>query len=306
MSSSSYLLISPCRNEIDYVRASIESVLRQSVLPKAWVIVDDGSTDGTSAILDEYAQAYSFIRVLHVVDRGYRNVGPGVVEAFYKGLNTVNLDEFSFLCKLDLDLLLPERYFEGLLSLMQRNPKLGTCSGKPFVMSRGRRQFEPAGDEMSVGMTKFYRVECFKEIGGFVRQVMWDGIDCHACRQAGWMARSVNDPQLLFQHLRPMGSSQKSIFVGKRRHGFGQYFMGTGFVYMLASALYRLFESPIVLGSALTLFEYTSCIIRRAPRMPDSDLIMSIRRFQTRALLLGKRRALKWADALNGNTFVGL
>lgn len=298
-----YVIISPCRNEIDFLEKSVASVLAQSVLPAKWVIVDDGSTDGTETVLDSLAAQHSFIEVIHVTDRGYRNVGPGVVEAFYRGLRAVDLSQFEFLCKLDLDLLLPPRYFEGLITLMERNPRLGTCSGKPFVTTPSGRHFEPGGDEMSVGMTKFYRVQCFEEIGGFVREVMWDGIDCHSCRKHGWMARSVNHPQLQFEHLRPMGSSQKSIFTGKRRHGFGQYFMGTGPLYMLASCVYRLREKPFIIGSVLTLLEYSKSHLRRLPQYGDAELRRQIRGFQWRALLLGKRKALAWADGRNGNKF---
>ncbi len=77
---------------------------------------------------------------------------------------------------------------------MHNNPRLGTCSGKPYFEDGGSLVSEKCGDEMSVGMTKFYRVECFQEIGGFVREVMWDGIDCHRCRMLGWIAASWNDP----------------------------------------------------------------------------------------------------------------
>ena len=87
---------------------------------------------------------------------------------------------------------------------------------------------ERHGDDTSLGMTKFYRVACFKAIGGFVREVMWDGIDCHRCRMKGWIACSWDEPELRFVHLRPMGSSQQSIYAGRMRHGSGQYFMGTG------------------------------------------------------------------------------
>ena len=72
---------------------------------------------------------------------------------------------------------------------MEAEPRLGTTSGKPyFIRARdGALVPEVCGDEMSVGMTKFYRTACFREIGGFVREVMWDGIDCHRCRMLGWI-----------------------------------------------------------------------------------------------------------------------
>ena len=179
--SRRYVLISPCRDEAQYLRRTLDSVAAQSVPPALWVVVDDGSTDETPAILEEYARRLPYLRVVRRTDRGRRQVGPGVIEAFYAGLETVRLEDFDYLCKLDMDLDLPVRYFELLMQRMESDPRIGTTSGKPWFVhpQSGALVPEVCGDEMSVGMTKFYRVACFKEIGGFVRQVMWDGIDCH-------------------------------------------------------------------------------------------------------------------------------
>ena len=190
------------------MRRTLDSVVAQTVRPALWVIVDDGSTDETPAILAEYAARHDWIRVVQKPDRGHRAVGPGVIEAFYAGLETVSLSDYPYLCKLDLDLDLPPGYFEGLIERMEADPRIGTCSGKPYMRRDGALVSERRGDEMSVGMTKFYRTRCFEEIGGFVREVMWDAIDCHKARQLGWIAVSWDDPDLRFEHLRPMGSSQ--------------------------------------------------------------------------------------------------
>src|SRR5215813_10602287 len=173
--SRSYLLVSPCRDEAQYLRRTLDSVAAQSVPPTLWIVVDDGSTDETPAILDEYARRLPYLRVVRRADRGRRQVGPGVIEAFYAGLETVRLEDFDYLCKLDMDLDLPDRYFELLMQRMETDPRVGTTSGKPWFVHPQTRALvrEVVGDEMSVGMTKFYRVTCFKEIGGFVRQVMW-------------------------------------------------------------------------------------------------------------------------------------
>ncbi len=130
--------------------------------PTLWVIVDDGSDDATPDILAEYTAQHSWIKVVAKPDRGHRAVGPGVIEAFYAGLNTVTTSDFSYLCKLDLDLDLPPRYFETLIERMEANPDIGTCSGKPYVRQGGKLVSERRGDEMSVGMTKFYRRQCFE------------------------------------------------------------------------------------------------------------------------------------------------
>ncbi|HEX4905323.1 MAG TPA: hypothetical protein VFU93_07720, partial [Acidimicrobiales bacterium] len=149
------------------------------------------------------------------------------------------------------------------------------------------------GGENSVGMTKLYRTACFQDIGGFVREVMWDGIDGHRCRMRGWIATSWDDPELRFVHLRPMGSSQTSWWTGRVRHGYGQWFMGTGFAYMLASAVFRMTQRPYVLGGLGMLWGWVRSALRRDPRYPDLEFRRFLRRYQWRALLLGKRRALR-------------
>ena len=189
-------VVIPAYNEARRLPRYLDEVVSYLVTrgePWEVVVVDDGSTDATPAILDEYVRKLPYLKVVRLADRGRRSVGPGVVEAFYAGLDTINLDDFPFLCKLDLDLDLPPRYFEILLGLMKANPRLGTVSGKPWFVDPqcGALVPEGSGDEMSVGMTKFYRVTCFKEIGGFVHQVMWDGIDCHRARMLGWIAKSA-------------------------------------------------------------------------------------------------------------------
>ncbi len=296
-----YVLISPCRNEKKYMRHTLDSVVNQSILPEKWVIVDDGSTDNTAEILTEYAKKYDWIHVVTRENRGYRAVGPGVIDAFYQGYKLVNSDEFEYLCKLDLDLRLPERYFEILIERMEINPRIGTCSGKSYVEEDGLLISERKGDETSLGMTKFYRTSCFKEIGGFVREVMWDGIDCHRCRMKFWVACSWDDPELRFIHLRPMGSSQKGIYVGRMRHGFGQYFMGTGFLYMFATAVFRITEKPYILGSLAMLWGWVESALRRKRRYDDLEFRRFLQKYQWRALLVGKKRAIERIDRNNGN-----
>jgi hypothetical protein len=121
---------------------------------------------------------------------------------------------------------------------------------------------------------------------------MWDGIDCHACRMKGWIACSWNEPDLRFIHLRPMGSSQVGIYTGRMRHGYGQYFMGTGALFMVASALMRINQRPYVLGSAAMLWGWIKSALQRRPRYDDAEFRAFIRRYQARALRVGKRRAI--------------
>ena len=237
-------------------------------------------------------------------DRGDRKLGGGVIDAFYDGLATVDLAAFDYVCKMDLDLDVPPNYFATLMDRMEADPRIGTCSGKPYFFRGGEPPAaafpltltadlvsEMCGDENSVGMIKFFRVACFRQIGGFVRELMWDGIDGHCCRRRGWIAISWDDPELRFVHLRPMGTSHKNWWVGRKRHGFGQYFMGTMPAYMLASALFRMTRPPVWSG-VWPCSRATSAAWSGGGRVTVTPAFRKfLRRYQWACLLKGKARA---------------
>lgn len=296
--SRRYCLITPCRDEQKYARRVLDSVVNQTLRPALWLIVDDGSTDETPKIIAEYAERHQFIRVRRREDRGERSVGPGVVDAFYAGYDLIDPEEFDYVCKFDLDLDVPNRYFETLVERMEADERLGTCSGKPYVRDEDRLVPEPCGDEMSVGMTKFYRVDCFRQIGGFVREVMWDGIDCHRCRMMGWKVRAWEDVAALrFEHLRPMGSSQKGIITGRMRHGFGQYFMGTSLFYITVSAIFRMATPPVFIGGMAIWWGYVRNWLTRQRRYDDAEFRSFLRRYQWTAIRKGKAAAVEMIEA---------
>lgn len=284
------------------MRTTLDSVVNQTVPPNLWLVVDDGSKDDTPKILAEYAAKYPFIKILRREDRGKRAVGPGVIEAFYSGYDSIDIKQFDFLCKLDLDLDLPKGYFQKLIERMESNPRLGTCSGKPYFYDANKKLVsEACGDENSVGMTKFYRRKCFEEIGGFVRQVMWDGIDGHRCRMKGWIAESWDEPDMRFVHLRPMGSSQKGILTGRMRHGFGQYFMGTSLPYMTASSVFRMSRPPYLVGGAAMWWGYVKSWLARKPRYGEPEFRKFLRRYQWACLIQGKTKATRELNARQAN-----
>ena len=295
--SRRYCLITPCRDESKFARRTLDSIANQTIQPALWVIVDDGSRDDTPQILEEYARKLPYIRIIRRPDRGDRKLGGGVIEAFDEGFKSINPDEFDYVCKLDLDLDIPSGYFEELIKRMEANPRIGTCSGKPYMDLDGKLVSEKCGDETSVGMIKFYRTSCFKQIGGFVRELMWDGIDCHRCRMLGWIAVSWDDPAIRFTHLRPMGTSHKNWWTGRVRHGYGQYFMGTTPVYMFASCAFRAAHPPVLLGSMAMMWGYARSALTRATRYPDATFRRFLRRYQWACLFKGKTRATADLDA---------
>jgi biofilm PGA synthesis N-glycosyltransferase PgaC len=275
-----YVIISPVRDEEAFLGVTIESVLGQTLRPLEWVIVDDGSRDGTAAIAEEAARSHPWIRVVRREPRSDRQVGGGVVRAFRHGLAAVEAVDYRFLCKMDGDLRFGPRYFECIRRRFDEDPRLGTLSGKSYHLRGGRLVKEYTRDDFSHGTVKFYRRECYEAIGGFVTEVMWDGIDCHRCRMLGWKAASLDRPELRITHLRQMGSSDRGVLVGRRRHGRGQYFMGTHPLYIVASALRRLTDPPWVLGSVMILVGYFQAAWRRVPRYEDPEFRRHLRRWQ--------------------------
>jgi glycosyltransferase involved in cell wall biosynthesis len=305
MKNYNYLVISPCRNEAKFMRQTLDSMVHQTIPPTLWVIVDDGSTDETPDILAEYAVKYDFIRIVTQENRGHRSVGPGVIDAFYTGYATISVEDFDYICKLDLDLELPEAYFELLLQRMNENPRIGACSGKPYYVDSktGNLVSEKCGDENAIGASKFYRVTCFKQIGGFIRQVMWDGIDGHRCRMLGWIACSWDEPALRFIHLRPMGSSHKGILTGRMRHGFGQYFMGTDFFYMTVSSIYRLTRPPYIMGGAAMWWGYLQSMLTGKEQLEDPAFKKFLHRYQWGCLLKGKKKTTQMFNELGATVW---
>jgi poly-beta-1,6-N-acetyl-D-glucosamine synthase len=289
---TAYVLISPCKDEGEYIEIALRSIEAQTIKPVKWVIVDDGSTDDSLAIIARFAEKMPFITVVRRAP-GPRQVGGGVIRAFNEGLDHVDV-YYDFLCKFDVDLDLPPGYFEEMLRRMQADPDLGTCSGKPYYRHprTGELTSELCADDASVGMIKFYRRECFDAIGGFVTDVGWDGYDCHRARWMGWRAVSWDDPVIRFVHLRPMGSSQKSILRGRIRHGRGHYMIGTHPLFFLVSSLYRsVRQRPYVTGSLFAIWGYLQAALSGARPFGDKEMVRFVRAYQLRALREGRHSA---------------
>src|SRR5262245_20086776 len=122
---SRYVLIMPVRDEANYLQQTLDAVAAQTVLPVKLIIVDDGSTDTTGEIAQRAAAKHAWIEIIHRPDRGTRSVGPGVMEAFYEGYQSLGGVGYEFLFKIDGDVTFGERYFETLLERFRLNPKLG-------------------------------------------------------------------------------------------------------------------------------------------------------------------------------------
>jgi len=272
-----YVVVSPVRDEEAYLRFTIESMLAQTIRPAEWVIVNDGSTDNTGPILDEYAAKHSWIRAVHRVNRGFRKAGGGVVEAFNDGYRTLSTQDWQFVVKMDGDLTFEPDYFERCLENFQCEPQLGIGGGVICYIENGSKRIEFCPEFHVRGATKIYRRQCWEAIGGFWPAPGWDTMDEVKANMLGWGTRSF--PDLHLHHHRYTGTAD-GIWAGMVKNGRANYVCGYHPLFMLAKCFLRLPKRPYVIGSIGLLYGFLSGYLKQIPQVDDLKTIGFLRRQQ--------------------------
>ena len=288
------VIISPVRDEATLIENTLRSVIAQTVRPVEWVIVDDGSKDSTATIVQRYAEQYPFIRLVTMQDRGFRKLGGGVIAAFKFGLSQATTTHYEFIAKLDGDMSFGPQYLETMFEAFDADPKLAAVSGKVFRPEGDAFVEEFCIDEHVAGQFKLYRRNAFQDIGGFIEEVLWDGIDVHTARMMGWHTKSFYAPQARLIHHRLMGSSDKNVYRGRLRLGRGIYFMGYHPLYALASSLFRMREKPFVIGGVLIIMGYIKAAAQGVVRYDSPAFIRYLQEWQMAELRARFRKLLPW------------
>lgn len=280
--STKYVVITPVRDEEVFIAATIESMIRQTVLPQEWIIVDDGSKDNTGKIIDEYANRYSWIKTVHREDRGFRKSGGGVVDAFNDGYRVLTCSDWDFISKFDGDLTFTPDYFEKCFAEFAGDPKLGVGGGVICYLTNGVEKVEQAPAFHVRGATKIYRKACWEGIGGYWPAPGWDTIDEVKANSMGWSSRSFADLHLV--HHRHTGAAD-GLWGGLVKYGRANYICGYHPLFMLGKCLRRLRLSPPILGSIALLYGYVSGYLKRVPQVNDPAAIAYLRRQQLNRLM---------------------
>lgn len=283
-------VISPVRDEAKYVRNTLDAMLAQTVRPQEWLFVDDGSRDDTRAIVESYSSEHPWIRIVSRENRGFRQLGSGVIAAFNFGRQNLKSPDYRYIAKLDGDMSFPPKYLEVMLGRLESEPELAAVSGKVFRPEEGGFVEEFMIDEMVAGQFKLYKRAAFDEIGGFTQTILWDGIDIHRCRIKGYTTLSFHHPEARLIHHRLMGSSDSNVFKGRMRLGRGIWFMGYHPLYAIASGIFRMRERPYVVGGLIIIASYVYAAIRRDPQFEDREFIRELRRWQMQKLRRLPRR----------------
>ena len=281
--AADYLVLTPVRNERPHLDAALEGMLAQTVRPRLWILLDDGSSDGSAERLAGAAAAHPFIRVARRADRGFDAVGRGVAEVMNEGLRLLRDEPGEFVAKVDADVELPPRYFETLLEYCRADPSIGICSGHPSTLVGGRRFLERHGDTFPSGTARLYRRAWLEEIGGFVPSVGWDTVDLLRMRMRGRQVRVRHDLEYL--HRRRMGT-RNGYLDGSVRDGRNAWLTGYGPTFFTARALYNARYRPWIVRSACMLYGYAGAWWRGERRIVTDEEMAFHRSLHRRRLRL--------------------
>lgn len=281
-----YVLITPARDEAAYIRKTLESVVAQTVLPVRWVIVSDGSTDGTDDIVKEYTARYDWIELLRMPERKERHFG-GKVYAFNAGLARVRQLGYDVIGNLDADVSFEPDYLEYLLGTFAQNPRLGV-SGTNYVESSWdpalKQDYRFSSIEDVTGQCQLFRRECFEAIGGYTpsRQGGVDLVATLSARMHGWETRVFTDKILI--HHRQQGTAEFHPFTVEFSNGRKDYMFGSHPVWEICRAGYRLTRKPVILGGCLQFAGYVWAMVRGMEKSVSGDIIQFRRKEQMQRL----------------------
>lgn len=280
-----YIVITPARNEQEHIGHTIKSMVAQTVPPALWVIVDDGSADGTAEIIDAAARVHPWIQTVHRPDRGFRQQGGGVVEAFYAGYARIQSQPWDFLVKFDADLSFEPDFFERCFKNFAAEPRLGIGGGLICHEVNGDLVSESSGDPAFHvrGATKIYRRACWEQFGGLVRAPGWDSIDELKANMLGWATRSFPDGPL--KHRRFAGTAD-GLWSNSVKNGLANYVAGYHPLFMALKCLKRSVRRPYVVGAVGLWWGFCRGYVKRVARVDDPALIRYVRRQQLNKLLL--------------------
>jgi biofilm PGA synthesis N-glycosyltransferase PgaC len=283
MTLPAYVLITPARNEAHFIELTLQSIVAQTVRPAKWVIVSDGSTDGTDDIVKKYAAEYPWIELLRMPERQERHFA-GKVLAFNAGHARVKDVPYEVIVSLDGDISFDEGYFEFLLVKLANDRGLGVV-GTPFLDAlKETYDYRFVSIEHVSGACQVFRRECFEEIGGYV-PVKGGGIDHIAvitARMKGWKTRAF--PEKVSTHHREMGTAQRGRLMARFKFGMQDYALGGHPLWEVFRTVYQMTKRPFVLGGLMVGCGYFWAMFRRAPRPVSDELIAFRRREQVQRL----------------------
>lgn len=279
-----HLVVTPSRNEIDFLPKLVDSMIGQTVTPDEWIIVSHNSDESSSDYLEEICDEYSWIHNVVIEDKTKRRRGGQIAKLVNMGLSSATSD-WDFFSKIDADMILPIDYFERIFEKFDQSPKLGISSGTCYVMDGKRKVIEHVSPDHSRGGLKTYRRDCFQEIGGIREVDGWDGLDNALAQMKNWETRCI--PEIQAHHQRRTGS-----YYGLVRGCFetGRFAFSMRYFppFMLARSAHRMMTKPVAIGGLSMLAGYFFAMLSMKPTFQEREVIQFLRNKQKERLKFWK------------------
>jgi glycosyltransferase involved in cell wall biosynthesis len=279
-----YVIITAARDEAEFLELTLKSVVAQNVLPLKWVIVSDGSTDGTEEIVKRYAADHPWIELMRMPERQERHFA-GKVYAFQAGYARAKGVDYDVVCSLDGDISFDDQYFSYLLGKLVEDPALGLV-GTPFQEEASRQTYDYrfVSIEHVSGACQVFRRECFEQIGGYVavKGGSIDHIAVVTARMKGWKTRTFTEKMCL--HHREMGTAEHGVLTARFKIGVKDYAFGNHPVWELFRTVHQMTNKPLIAGGVALMCGYLWAAIRRNERPVSPELVAFYRREQMRRL----------------------
>jgi glycosyltransferase involved in cell wall biosynthesis len=278
-----YVLITPARNEAQFIALTLKSVISQTVRPLKWVIVSDGSTDGTDEIVSRYLADNPWIELVRMPERRERNFA-GKVLAFNAGYAKVKAMQFDAVGNVDADASFDEDYFAFLLQKLTENASLGLIGTAFRETARGFYDYRFVSIEHVTGICQLFRRQCFEDIGGYtpVKGGAIDRIANIAARMKGWKTRTFTEK--MYVHHRAMSSAEQGVLKARFKDGAKDYAVGSHPVWELFRTVYQMRNAPFVIGGLSLLLGYTWSFVSGARRPVSEEMTRFLRQEQMHRL----------------------
>lgn len=295
-----YVLITPARNEAAYIEQTLKSMAGQTVPPVRWVIVSDGSTDGTDDIVKKYTAEHAWIELVRMPERAERHFA-GKVHAFNAGYARIKGLDYDVIGNLDADISFGEDLFEFILGKFAEHPSLG-IAGTAFIQgSTLAYDYNLINLQDVEGQCQLFRRECFEEIGGYV-PIKNGGIDVipvYLARMKGWETRTFTEKT--YVHHRISGTGQGSLPGSYFRSGKKDYYLGAHPVWEIFRSIYHMKDKPYVVSGLLLFAGYAWEFLKRAEYPVPAELVAFRRKEQMQRLrgFFKKFISLRKAPALS-------
>ena len=275
-----HVVVTPSRNETQFLPALVDSMVKQTVLPSEWVIVSHNSGEDANDFLTKVSEKHDWISVVSVNDGSKRKRGSQIAKLVNIGISQTTTN-WDFISKIDADMILPVDYFANIFSKFANTERLGIASGTCFLISKKSRKIEKVSTDHTRGGLKTYRKLCYEEIGGIREIDGWDGMDNIAAQMNGW--KTMSFPELEVQHQRMTGS-HSGLIAGCFESGKFAHAMGYFPPFMLARSLHRMASKPILIGGISMFMGYLYSILIRQKKVNDQDLTKFLRKKQRKML----------------------